>query len=111
MKALIVTCSLLIVFPVFLASAQNDFQAAEQTRKMKNKLHLTPSQEIVVAIANGRYAEGLEALVDRNLSDSAAIAERRRLKKKWAQSLETVLSESQYESWMRFVYKAQRKKS
>jgi hypothetical protein len=76
------------------------------TRKMKNKLQLTPTQTVVVELTNQKYFSRVIELQS-NPGDSTTNAKLHQLKKARTQRLEEILTESQFDKWMRYVQKEQ----
>ncbi len=80
-------------------------EAADITRTMKTKLELNASQQVVVAVIHEKYLTSLSALVASGSNPQTTVQELRKRQKERNQKLEAVLTEQQYEKWMRYLEK------
>jgi hypothetical protein len=86
----------------FYRSKENDPMALanSMTKKMRNRLQLSPSQETVIRLTNQKYFSRVIELQS-NPGDSTFSAKLYQIRKSRSQQLEEILTESQYEKWVR----------
>jgi hypothetical protein len=86
----------------FYRSKENDpmVLANSMTKKMRNRLQLTPTQEAVIGLTNQKYFSRVIELQS-NPGDSTFSAKLYQIRKSRSQQLEEILTESQYEKWVR----------
>lgn len=87
----------------FYRSKENDPMALanSMTRKMRNRLQLTPTQEAVIELTNQKYFSRVIELQS-NPGDSTFNARLYQVRKSRNQRLEELLTASQYEKWVRY---------
>jgi len=80
-------------------------QAAAIAKTMKTKLDLNASQQVVVAIIQEKYLASLSSIAASGSESKISVQELRKHQKERNQKLEGVLTEQQYEKWMRYLEK------
>jgi len=80
-------------------------QAAYIAKTMKSKLDLSPSQQVVVAVIQEKYLMALSQLAASGTDNKTTAQQLKSRQKERNQQLEAVLTELQYEKWMRHLEK------